>query len=233
MTDKLRSSQQKQSLIAFGLTSQEADMYIWLKNKPAQTVVDIARSLSMPRTSVYDAIDKLTKRGLIAKVIVHKSLKIRALPIDILQTVIDKETEKLKNLEQHLVGLKKELLVPRGSDALTEVTYYHGVEGFKQLMWNTLSARDEIIRYPEFGRIEIVGKKFYHSWVEQIIERQIKERAIISPKENTISHFFTNDEYEKRIQYQQTHILPDQALYISGDTAIYNMTFSLCFWKKG
>jgi hypothetical protein len=102
-----------------------------------------------------------------------------------------------------------------------------------QMMWNTLSAKEEIIRYPEFGRIKIVGENFFHSWTEMIIEKNITERAIINLKKDTLNHFLYSHEYDKRSKYQQTNVLPESTLNISGDTTIYNSTFALCYWKQG
>jgi hypothetical protein len=182
---------------------------------------------------VYDNSEKLIIKGLITKNINYKSQKLQALPINILQTIVDEERAKTEKLEKSLLYLQNIVKTPLNAAFNTEIKYYHGKQGFKQMMWNTLYAKDEIIRYPEFGRIEIVGAKFFHSWSEQIVERKISERAIVNPKPETLLHYLKTDEYEKRSQYQQTHILSEDTLYISGDTTIYNAIFAVCFWKQG
>lgn len=233
MSDTLDTSSLSQKLLTFGLTPVEAKMYLFLLNKPPKTIVEIARELALPRTSIYDNSEKLITKGLLAKVIEYKSQKLRALPIDILQSIIDEEKAAVESLEKSFFFLKENVSKSLDAAFNTEVKYYHGKQGFMQMMWNTLSAKEDVIRYPEFGRIEIVGKKFFHSWAEKIIEHNITERAIINPKQETINHFLHTYEYEKRSKYQQTHVLPGTTLDISGDTTIYNSTFALCFWKQG
>lgn len=233
MSDTSDNISISERLLAFGLNPVETKVYLFLLNKPPQTIVTLARSLALPRTSVYDGSEKLIARGLLAKVIGYKSQKLRALPIDILQTVIDEKKLSIEHLEKGFLFLKENLTGSLALNFNTEIKYYHGKQGLRQMMWNTLSAKGDIIRYPEFGRIEIVGEKFFHSWGEQIIEHQITERAIINPKAETINHYLKTDEYEKRSKYQLTHVLPENTLYVSGDTTMYNDTFALCFWKQG
>lgn len=233
MSDTLDNTSISQRLLAFGISPAEAKIYLFLLDKPPKTVVELARDLALPRTSIYDNSEKLIARGLLAKVVGYKSQKLRALPIDILQMIIDEEIVSIKSLEKSLLFLKENLISSLNATFNTEIKYYHGKQGFMQMMWNTLLARDGIVRYPEFGRIEIVGEKFFHSWGEQIIEGKITERAIINPKIETINHYLQTEEYEKRSKYQLTNVLPENTLYISGDTTIYNDTFALCFWKQG
>lgn len=231
MSDRSHSLSQK--LLAFGLTDIETKIYLYLLNKTPKSIQEIARDLSIPRTSIYDNSEKLIVKGLITKVVKYKSQRLRALPLGILQTIIDRERGKIEDLERSLAFLKETLSYSINSSFNTEIKYYHGKQGFMQMMWNTLYAKVEIIRYPEFGRIEIVGEKFFHSWAEQLSQKRITERAIVNPKPETLYHYLQTDEYEQRRKYQKTHVLPEEMLYISGDTTIYNTTFAICFWKQG
>lgn len=220
-------------LLDFGLTDTEARVYLYLLNKTPKTIVEISREISLPRTSIYDNAEKLLIKGLLTKVINYKSQKLRALPLSILQTIIDKEKIHLEHLEKNLSFLQKTVSHSLHPSIHTEIKYYHGKQGFMQMMWNTLSAKQEIIRYPEFGRIDIVGEKFFRSWTKQILEQKITERALVNPQAETLRHFFQTDEYSLRSKYQKTRMLSQDTLHISGDTTMYNGTFAVCFWKQG
>lgn len=232
-SDKITNISLSRRLLEFGLNSHETRIYLYLLNKLPKTINEIARDLDIPRTSVYDNSEKLIAKGMLARVVNYKSHQLKALPIKILQNQIDESRSKIDSMEKNLAYLKKYLSGSFTSSLNTEINYYHGKQGFMQMNWNTLSAKQEIIRYPEFGRIEIVGEKFFKSWAGQIMDKRITERAIVNPKPETLRHFLKTDEYEKRSLYQETRMLPEDTLYVSGDTTIYNDTFAVCFWKQG
>ncbi|MEK9185794.1 MAG: helix-turn-helix domain-containing protein [Patescibacteria group bacterium] len=72
-------------LAAFGLTSDEARIYIALLGKPAQTILSLARVLTLPRTTVYDLTKSLIEKGLLERIIEYKRMKVRAYEPKILE----------------------------------------------------------------------------------------------------------------------------------------------------
>ncbi|HVA97026.1 MAG TPA: helix-turn-helix domain-containing protein [Candidatus Acidoferrales bacterium] len=235
MSDKLDKIQHRlaEKLSAFGLSDVEAKIYLHLLNKEPKTTTEIAKELELPRTSVYDNSQKLLTKGLVTSVKKYKSQKLQALSIDILQTIITKEKENIERLEENFIQLKENIQLSFNPSYNTEIKYYHGKQGLMQMMWNTLSAKDEIVRYPEYGRIEVVGKKFFLSWAHEIIEKKIIEKALINPKPESLRHFLETDQHALRMVYQYTRTLPEDTLYVSGDTTIYNNTFAVSYWKQG
>jgi sugar-specific transcriptional regulator TrmB len=216
----------------FGLNRIEAAIYLHLVNKHSQTILDISRALNLPRTSVYDNAVKLADKGLIEKVVTFKSQKLRAYPPDILQTVVDQEKVRVEALQSELKNLQQKVasLVPASSK--TEVRYYSGKAGFRQMLWNTLRSK-EIIGYSEFGRAEIVGEDFTLKLHDEILRRGIIDRVITNPAPEMLKHLTNPITGMEKRSFQQTKVLPADQLYVSGDTSIYNNTFALNYWKQG
>ena len=230
-TPKFSSIEEK--LSQFGLNHIEAEIYLYLLNKEPQTIVTISKVLNIPRTSIYDNALHLIEKGLVERIIQYKSQRLRAFPLNILQSIIDKEKTKIEELQKNLLDLEENVKHFLAPTTATQVRYYHGAQGFMQMMWNTLSAEKETIGYSEFGRIEVVGRKFTDRWYEETIKRKIVDRVITNPNPSMLSKITKNPDHKYRDQYQNTRLLPEEKLYISGDTTIYNNIFAVCYWKQG
>ncbi len=221
-------------LETFGLSQIEAKIYLYLLNKPAQTILEISRNLSLPRTNIYDNSLKLIEKGLVERVIEYNTQKLKAHPLDILESVIEKNKQGVEQMQANLIDLRQKLTLTLNPLTNTEVRYFQGVEGFRQMMWNTLSATDrQHIGYSEFGRVSIVGQKFMERWMKEIYVRGIKDRVIINPTKYTLGHISHLDNQDFRKQYQNIRVLDQKVLYVSGDTTIYNHVFAVAWWKQG
>lgn len=218
----------------FGLSPVEALIYVYLVLNPAKTIVEIARGINLPRTTVYDHSSKLQKRGLVEEIVGYKTHKLRAQPVTMLEQMIDKEKMRLETLSKEFTDLQKVLVSPGLlSDTSTEVRYYHGAEGFRQMMWRALEATTGHIGYSELGRSVIVGAKTMDRWFEEVMNRKITDRVIINPTEKTLEYMRRQEESDFRKLYQSTRVIALNTLPISGDTTIYNNTFSVAYWKRG
>ncbi|HEY8998917.1 MAG TPA: helix-turn-helix domain-containing protein [Candidatus Saccharimonadales bacterium] len=222
-----------EQLAGFGLSTIEARVYLHLVNKPAKTILELARELDMPRTSVYDATLKLAEKGLIQKIVTFKSQKVQAYPLGILQTQIDKERQRVEKLQEKLTELEATVTMAAASPFTTEVRYFNGVKGFQQIMWNVLKAEGEIVGYSQFGRIEVVGEKFAVRHAAETARRGIKDRVITNPRPETLKYLRADPLADSRRIFQTTRVLPTEKLYVTGDTSIYNNVFAVTFWKQG
>jgi sugar-specific transcriptional regulator TrmB len=81
----------QRQLIEFGLTDLEVRIYLYLLKSGSQTILEIARGLNIPRTSVYDNSLKLSEKGLVERELGYKTQKLSASPIQLFSTIIDKE----------------------------------------------------------------------------------------------------------------------------------------------
>ncbi len=220
-------------LAAFGLSPLESRMYLYLYGKEPQSVLAVSRALSIPRTTVYDTGKFLIDKGLIERVIEYKRQKLQAFSVDILEDSIREHKEQAAKLTDNLAFLKQTLTRAIDTSAQTKVRYFHGSSGFKQMMWNALSAKIEQTGYSELGRSTIVGNTFVHHWMEEMIKRHIRDRVIINPKKETLGYMTKHKDNMHRDDYQDTKVLSEKQLAISGDTTIYNNVFAVAYWKQG
>lgn len=221
-------------LTAFGLNEVETKIYLHLLNNPPQTMLDLSRQLAIPRTSIYDNAQRLIEKGLLEKVVTFKSQKIKAYPIEMLKLILDRKKSELELLESSFKTIEKNITQFAGVVGATEVRYYRGKEGMQQMMWNSLKAEKDVVGYSVFGRVEIVGMQFEKRYAEEFRNLGLVDRVITNPTKDILATI------ERYIMPKWHHItdvnirtLPMSKLYVSGDTAIYNDTFAVLYWKKG
>lgn len=232
---KMHDQSLVEQLEAFGLNPTEAEIYLHLVSRQPKTILELARDLNLPRTSVYDNAVKLADKGLIQKVVTFKSQRLKAYPLSILQDGLDKQKAHLIELQDKLATLDASLAQTLTVPATTEVRYFYGVQGFRQMMWNTLKAK-EVFGYSQFGRVEVVGEAFTKKFSNEAAARGIHDRSITNPE--LIQKYVTSDSNDPEIRdarsrYQEFRCLGKDKLYVSGDISIYNNTFSATYWKQG
>lgn len=86
-------------LVKFGLTPNEAKVYIYLAKYGHKRAVEIAKSIHIPRTETYHLLSSLQNKGLVTATFQHP-IKFNAVPFDkALNILIDIEKERLRTFE--------------------------------------------------------------------------------------------------------------------------------------
>lgn len=222
-----------EELAAFGISTIEARIYLYLVNKPPKSILQIAKDLNLPRTSVYDTSARLVERGLLQKMIKGKSQMLQANSLKVLQEYVDKEKSRVDDLQKQLSTLEDCVEQTETSATQNEARYYRGVQAFKQMIWNTLKAEKETIGYSQFGRFEAAGDAFYEKKIQDFIQRGLKDRVIASSMPDTIDYLMNGPYSKYRHQYQEVRVMTPGLFHIAGDTTIYNNVFSVTYWKQG
>jgi sugar-specific transcriptional regulator TrmB len=220
-------------MTAFGVTSTEAQLYLHLVDKPPRTVLAIATELNRPRTSVYDDLQKLADKGLVERVVRHKSHAVRAYPITILQAYIDEQQAHAEALQRKLAVLQQNLPQVAANDQDSEVRYYYGAKGLEQMVWNTLKTKDELIGYSQFSLTQVVSQHFVDKYNLELKARGIRNRIITNPENVATWRQSTKPVEDYAQTLQQCRTVDIEKLRISGDTTIYNNIFAVAYWEQG
>lgn len=220
-----------EQLAAFGIGTIETQIYLYLLGKPPMSILEIAEALSIPRTSVYDNAEKLTNKGLVEVIVQHKSHQLKAFPISILQTHIDKEKARVESLQDKLATLKREFPLGGSSLGTTEVRYYHGSKGLEQMVWNTLRTTDELVGYSQFSLTRAVSRRFVDRYNLELMSRKIPNRIITNPENIEVWREDTKPIKPYTETFQQCRTIPPKELFVSGDTTIYNNVFAIANWE--
>ncbi|MFA6518247.1 MAG: helix-turn-helix domain-containing protein [Candidatus Shapirobacteria bacterium] len=92
-------------LEAFGLTTQESQVYLNLLQSPSQTALSLSRSLPINRTTLYRLLEHLSRLGLVEEILDHKTTRYSASPPEKLKLVLQNKQIELNTLHQSLTSL--------------------------------------------------------------------------------------------------------------------------------
>ena len=222
-------------LRTLGLSSAQANIYLCLLRAGTLRIHELAAKTQLPRSSVYEALRILYGLGL-AEEIHHASHKaIRANPISSLQHHLDDEQAALKAKQAELAHLKTALTSLETEDvaSLLNVRYYKGVSGARQLLWNTLQAKNTIYVYSAWGRSSYVGTKFYANFVSASHERAMQEQVLINPREFVVDSIYAHlDSPTSRTRLKDIRTVDLKTIPIHGETFIYNSTYAQIYLKE-
>lgn len=216
-------------LESLGLTLEEVKVTSTLIENGNLTILEIARISGLNRTNVYRIVESLLKRGVVGQLVEQNTTIIKAPALNQIEDLVKIEEQKINSIKTYfpevanLISQSKSLSQPG-----TEVLFYRGIEGIKQMVWNTLQAKDEVIGYTYSDLAEILGKDFMTKWKLEFSKRKLKFRDILN--EDYLSNF---KDLEFNPENFKTRIISKTKLLINYQTDIYNNTVAYYNWHKG
>lgn len=215
-----------------GLEAEIADIYLALHEHGPQTISDLSRNSHVERTRIYRLIDKLMASNLIEVESHYKRGVIKAAPITNLNILINEKEHELKSLQDEL-GLIEQVLARNSlSSPTTRVQFYRGPEGVRQMMWNELKAKTEIVGYTYRIMDEATGRAFMERWVDAFEERGLHARVLVgdeftkSWRENK-----PNVKVQRRIGGMEYNYIDPKAFDVTHTCKIYDDVVAYYQWK--
>jgi sugar-specific transcriptional regulator TrmB len=203
-----------QELQELDLSQNEAIIYETLVDLGEMSVSDIARESGVNRRNVYDALDRLSEKGLVFEKQVHNEKHVQAVNPEKLKELLQRKEDKLSEAIPELQRLYRE--TPHEE----EVYIYKGIEGWRNYL-------QDIIR-TESDLYNLAGKG---SWADERLRPYI-ENFVSEAEKKEISMKFLMDHEVKEQQREilditdaQTRFLPEEysttsAVDIFGDYVV-------------
>lgn len=196
---RMRLERIKRELLKFGLTPNQAKVYIFLGKFGPKTVPEVFKALDLPRTETYYIINTLQNHGIVTSEL-STPARYTALPIEkTISILIETEKEKINTLSKQQEEIS-ELWndIPAFAIETTEDTKekLQMLQGNPQIftkisdMINT--AREEILI---LGSIKDLSR-FYHSNIFDTLQNSILHVRIIVSPARTLPEFV--DKVDKR-----------------------------------
>lgn len=213
----------------FGLSKEQAKIYMLLVREGELRIQDIVKLAHIPRSSVYEHLEPLFELGLIEKIIDDKFVRIKSYPLSSLKHGLNEKISSLQTLIADVDGVEKSIAATSNTplSGQTAMRFYRGVSGARQLFWNSLNAKSCVYVYSSFGRSAFVGRKFYTDFVAESKERKIKERVLVNPNERTLE-FIRKDDGSPvaRTKTEDIRVIEEAKLHIKGETFIYDNIYA-------
>jgi HTH-type transcriptional regulator, sugar sensing transcriptional regulator len=175
----------KNELLKFGLSSNQAKVYIFLGKYGPKTAPEVCKSLGLPRTETYNILNILQNLGAVMAECCQP-IKFEALPLaKVIQTLANSEKERVDILlqnEKEIVELWNKIPTFALETSVTKVDKIQTLQGAPQIHIKIkemiLSAKEDFLMFctqKDFAR-------FYHADLVQLLVRSpAYEKVIISP----------------------------------------------------
>lgn len=223
-----------QNLTNLGLSNKEVEVYMALLNSKAMTILEISEVTNIPRSTVYHLAERLVDKKFARWILEHKSTSLEALRPDDLTPIVNEKKDAFETASESLSELQKMVKSLTVNVPKTQVRYYQGREGIKQILWNTLKAEKEVVGYSEFGRISVTERKFYNEYVREFRNRGLTDRVVCNELGfDYIRKHVIDAPIKHQLEETSIKVIPQKIFYVSGDHSLYNNTYSICYWKKG
>lgn len=213
-----------QSLKKFGLSEKEGRVYLSCLELGETTATDISIKSNLPRTLVYDILERLINLGLVSyNIKANKKHFISAEPKELLRILKEKEEsikEVLPNLEelQRLKGVKR-----------PKVEVYEGDEGMKTVMNDILKVGvKEFLAYGSSRSSFEIIPIFMGHWHKERIKRKVIMKILYN---NTLSAREKVKRKPESLKYAKYKFMPIK-LESPTATLIYDHKVVLQSWTK-
>ncbi len=160
-----------------GLTKNQAIVYLSLLKLGSSTAQTIINDTKLHRSPVYDALEKLSEKGLVSSVVKDFKKYFQAAPPKHLHSYLQEKKEELNEIMPELESLHN--LKTEKIDA----TIYKGKEGLKAIHYDMLK---------EGKRIDVIGGKglifselkyYIPHWEKERLKKKMKWRILWDNKE--------------------------------------------------
>jgi sugar-specific transcriptional regulator TrmB len=176
------------SFSRFGLSKNEAKVYVYLAKFGEQKAHKVSRSLSLHRTETYKILRRLEEKGLVIRIL-EKPIKFAAVPVDkALENLIQEKKQRVMRLEE----VKQKIL---GS-------------------WNVFSfTTKDSETYDEFIQV-LKGRNQIHIKVNEIIGDSKDEVLIAASDENLLQMFYSGalDDLAEKASKAEIRLITDSSL---------------------
>jgi sugar-specific transcriptional regulator TrmB len=216
-----------------GLEAEIADLYLALHAYGPQTISDLARNANIERTRVYRLLETITETGLIEVETHYKRSILKAAPVSNLQILLSKKEEDLRTLQSELPSVQQAVLEQQQKTHTTQVQYYRGIEGLKQMFWNETKSTTENLSILYENMQNRTNSAFFERWVRELNRRQITTRGIVGEHFLKTQKDWYKQKDNERLAYWGAHYISPAIFTITHSTVIYNDIVAYYNWREG
>jgi sugar-specific transcriptional regulator TrmB len=223
----------KKLLLELDFSEKEVEIFIVLLENGSVKASDISKITDLNRTTVYDLLEVLMKRGLISKYKKQSATYFNVhdpkLLISYLEreknekaTQIEKQKKKVEAMMPEIVGLMNFSKKER-----PQVRFFEGEKGMREAYEDTLSSKETILAYANVETMHEALPNFFPEYYKRRARKKIYIKAIL-PKNELSKQRALADQQEMR----ETRFLPEDKMTFSPEINLYNNKMLIASWKE-
>ena len=172
-----------ESLEVFGLSRVEAAVYLALRVQGEMTALKLSRQLKLARTRVYRVLNRLLELGLVMQKLGGRGYKFVASDTAGFELLVKKRELELVRMRQAVAVVDELVLqLTDGEERKkSEIRYFTGVEGLKQVTWNSVKAEELLIIEME-DMSALMDYSFAEKVRQEFVKRQVKIRELTNQR---------------------------------------------------
>ncbi|MEK7085537.1 MAG: helix-turn-helix domain-containing protein, partial [Patescibacteria group bacterium] len=222
-----------ETLRKIGFSEKEAMAYMQLIRLGAQPVSVISEKAGINRTTTYDIIKSLTKKGLIASIKKGSVTYFKALdPKQLLNYLEREKTEQTKRIEKQQKEI--EILLPalisleNPESTKPKVTFYEGEKGMRQAYEDTLTSSETILAYANVEDMHEGLPNFFPDYYQRRgVEKKIHIKCI-APDNKISMERHKHDKKENR----EMLFVPSKEYGFSPEINVYDDKVLYASWRE-
>ena len=212
------------ALTKFGLSEKEAKVYIECLKLGEATAYEIAIKTKLPRTLVYDILDRLINLTLASVTIKDNKKYFSVINPKRFIEIIEEKKNVIKEILPRLEILKNTEITKKPF-----VKIYEGKEGIKAILNDILNSNvNEFLRYGGARASFDVIPFFIEQWTKKRIKKKIKARYIYDDTKEARKKVKKNKELTKLVRYKFLPVKLESPTTI----IIYDNKVVLSSWSK-
>jgi len=213
------------NLQKIGLEDEEIQIYSTLLKLGVQSIQQLSKTTNINRSTCYRYAEKLKEKRLIDWIVTERGVKIQAVQPESLLDFYEERLNEFKEIRKDIastINLFKNIKPAHKFNS--QVRYYSGESGYKQMIWNTLSAEEITRSYTVFKRRYYIDSKFEEKVEAEWARRKLKDKVITYQNRFNYIKNILSSEYLNSLNIR---IISSKKYYISNDLMIYNDIVSI------
>lgn len=216
-------------LVSLGLSDYEAKIYIELSKHSPASASFIAKKLTLSRSTVYTAIERLITKGLVGVSYKNEVKQFIAEPPSVIEELLNQEQNNLNQKFDSLESIMTHVQALRTENTLIpKIVFFEGKESLKKIYMSMLRdapenstmyiIRDEFVWKDEWNFI------FKKSWMERVkrwrTQKNIQTQLLIndSKEERKQKAYYDSRKFLFYRHLSEYSFVKEFAIYILGDT---------------
>ncbi|MEK7063336.1 MAG: helix-turn-helix domain-containing protein [Patescibacteria group bacterium] len=214
------------TLTSFGLSKNEAGVYMAILEIGRGTVAQISRRAGINRTTGYDILDRLSSDGLVRISGKEPKQEYVAESPERLHQLLSNKMRALEESMQKAKTFVPQLTSIHKVESRPTVKFYEGIEGLKEVYEDTLTSTEEIVAYARYEEMHAALGSYFPSYYERRAKKGIVARGIVADTPMTRERM-THNKDEARI----AAVVPQDKFDITPDIEIYDNKVMIASWK--
>ena len=210
-----------------GFSQKESSVYVALIGLGRGTVSEISRKAGINRTTGYDILSTLSKKGIVRVSGKEPKQEYVAEPPTSIALYLKNQAEVAqKNIEVYN-SILPELNSHYSTEDKPKIRFYEGIEGVEQVYEDTLTSHEPIRAYATLDDMFKALPHYFPKYYKRRADKGISIRAIV-PKTTMGIERKSFDAEEKR----EIALIPKDTYYFSPEINIYDNKVMIASWRE-